>query len=345
MQNQGRAVLRGATVCLAAPILQLALAGPAAAHVKWFAPYDVAGQPERLAEVFSPLFIELFVLGVLVLWCASAFEATRIGTLVSEAVETIFSGLRLRTDGLIRSGTAVFFIAIWVTGGIILTPELKTTMAATSWLQAAIAIGTFWQSTLVFSGLGIVALFIQGIWTYGSFHMMDYPVFLSVAGYLIVRGLGRETFLGLRAQDLIRWGVAVTLMWASVEKWAYPGWTFPVLHAHPDLSMGLDPKFFMSAAGIMEFSLAFALLWTPLVRRIAAIVLLSMFVSAVFEFGKIDAIGHMLIIVLCVILAADNRPSYKCSLKLAPVWYSTALTATISAYYLGHAYLYGTSIV
>ena len=58
-------------------------------------------------------------------------------------------------------------------------------------------------------------------------------------------------------------------MWASVEKWAYPGWTFPVLHAHPDLSMGLDPKFFMSAAGIMEFSLAFALLWTPLVRRIA----------------------------------------------------------------------------
>ena len=71
--------------------------------------------------------------------------------------------------------------------------------------------------------------------------------------------------------------------------------------------MGLDPKFFMSAAGIMEFSLAFALLWTPLVRRIAAIVLLSMFVSAVFEFGKVDAIGHMLIIVLCVILAADNR--------------------------------------
>ena len=65
-------------------------------------------------------------------------------------------------------------------------------------MQAAIAIGTFWQSTMVFSGLGIVALFVQGIWTYGSFHMMDYPVFLSVAGYLIVRGLGRETFLGLR---------------------------------------------------------------------------------------------------------------------------------------------------
>jgi len=101
----------------------------------------------------------------------------------------------------------------------------------------------------------------------------------------------------------------------------------------------------MSAAGIMEFSLAFALLWTPLVRRIAAVVLLSMFVSAVFEFGKVDAIGHMLIIVLCVVLVADNEPSYRCSLKLAPVWYSTALTATISAYYIGHAYLYGTGIV
>lgn len=345
MQKQGPRLLRSAKVCFTVPILLLTLAGPAAAHVKWFAPYDVAGQPERLAEVFSPLFIELFVLGVLVLWCASAFEATRIGALVSEAVETAFSGLRLRTDGLIRSGTAVFFVAIWVTGGIILTPELKTGMAATSWLQAAIAIGTFWQSTMVFSGLGIVALFVQGVWTYGWFHMMDYPVFLSVAGYLIVRGLGWETFLGLRPKDLIRWGVAVTLMWASVEKWAYPGWTFPVLHAHPDLSMGLDPRFFMSAAGIMEFSLAFALLWTPMVRRIAGIVLLSMFVSAVFEFGRIDAVGHLLIIVLCVVLVADNQPSYRCSLKLAPVWYSTALTASISAYYVGHAYLYGTSIV
>ena len=155
---------------------------------------------------------------------------------------------------------------------------------------------------------------------------------------------GRRS-LGLRPKDLIRWGVAVTLMWASVEKWAYPGWTFPVLHAHPDLSMGLDPRFFMSAAGIMEFSLAFALLWTPMVRRIAGIVLLSMFVSAVFEFGRIDAVGHLLIIVLCVVLVADNEPSYRCSLKLAPVWYSTALTASISAYYVGHAYLYGTSIV
>ena len=63
----------------------------------------------------------------------------------------------------------------------------------------------------------------------------------------------------------------------------------------------------MRAAGVIEFTLAFALLWTPLVRRFAAIILTGMFISAVFEFGKVDAIGHSLIIVVLLAIAADNR--------------------------------------
>jgi hypothetical protein len=344
MRFQKLPLLRSAKVALTVSGLQLALMAPAAAHVKWFAPYNVAGQPERLGDVFNPLFIELFLLAMAVLWCASAIEITRFGALVAEAVDTVFAGLRSRTDDLIRAGGAMFFVAIWVAGGTILTPELKTSVEATSWLQAAIAVGMFWRSTMVLSGLGIVVLFAQGVWTYGLFHMMDYPIFLSAAGYLIVSGLRRETILGLRPLDLVRWGVAVTLMWASVEKWAFPGWSYPVLHAHAQLTMGLDPKFFMNAAGFVEFSLSFALLCSPLVRRIATIVLMSMFVSAVFEFGKIDAIGHLLIVVLLLAIAADNQPVRWCSPIRAPVWYSAALATTIAAYYLGHAFLFGTAV-
>jgi hypothetical protein len=198
---------------------------------------------------------------------------------------------------------------------------------------------------MMLSGLGIVFLFAQGIWSYGLFHMMDYPIFLGAAGYLIMRGLRLETLRGVRPVDVVLWCSAVTLMWASIEKWAYPNWSYPVLTAHPDLTDGLDPKFFMVAAGMVEFSLSFALLWTPLVRRVAAIILVSMFASAVLEFGKIDAIGHLLIVVLLLAIVADDRASCRSKPSSAPLWYSVALAATIAAYYLGHAFLYSMPVV
>ena len=93
-------------------------------------------------------------------------------------------------------------------------------------------------------------------------------------------------------------------MWASIEKWAYPEWSFPLFITHPEMTLGFTPDFFMRAAGAVEFALAFALMWTPLVRRVAAVMLAAMFVSAVFEFGKIDLIGHTLIVVA---LLGDHR--------------------------------------
>ena len=72
------------------------------------------------------------------------------------------------------------------------------------------------------------------------------------------------------------------------------------------MTLGFDPDFFMRAAGAVEFALAFALMWTPLVRRVAAIMLAAMFISAVFEFGKIDLIGHTLIVVVLLGIIADD---------------------------------------
>ncbi len=152
----------------------------------------------------------------------------------------------------------------------------------------AIAIGLVFRVTTPLSALGMVVLFAQGISSYGLFHMMDYPIFLGDAVYLAISSFGLTSLLGFRGVDILRIGASVTLLWASIEKWAYPEWTYPILYAHQDLSMGLDPHFYMTAAGMVEFGLAFALLWTPLVRRMASVVLMSMFVSAVFEFPACD---------------------------------------------------------
>ena len=104
---------------------------------------------------------------------------------------------------------------------------------------------------------------------------------------------------------------------------------------------------FMKAAGAVEFALAFALVCTPLVRRVAAILLAATFISAIFEFGKIDAIGHAPIIVAMVAIAADNAtaPYRLRNLALTPVGYGAALAAFIGLYYGAHAVFQGTSIL
>ena len=317
----------------------------ACAHVKWFAHYDIAQTPAGLEGVFNPTFVELLVLTLVVLWTLCSFERTGIGSALLASVDDVFLLLRDKIDTLIRAGTAAFFVAIWAHGGIILTPELTTTAVATEWLQAGIAAGVLFRVTMPLSALGIVALFAQGVWSYGLFHMMDYPIFLGAAAYLASTGLGRTSVLGLRPLDLARIGTAVTLLWASVEKWAYPDWTYPLLYAHQRLSLGLDPRFYMIAAGMVEFGLAFALLWTPLVRRMASVVLLSMFVSAVFEFGKIDAIGHLVIIILLLAIAADDGVAPRRAPVLAPIWLSVALAVTFLAYYGSHAWFFNNGLL
>jgi hypothetical protein len=333
--------LLGSVVCLWVSFMP----NEARAHVKWFAPYDVAQAPISLSGVLNQTFVELLVLTLALLWTFCALERTAVGATLLASVDEVFSLLRGKTEILLRAGTGGFFVAIWAHGGIILTPELFTTSPATEWLQLGIAAGLVFRITMPLSALGMVVLFAQGIWSYGLFHMMDYPIFLGDAVFLALSGLRMSSLLGVRALDIVRIGASVTLLWASIEKWAYPEWTYPILYAHQDLAMGLDPRFYMIAAGMVEFGLAFALLWTPLVRRMAAVVLLSMFVSAVFEFGKIDAIGHAVIVVILLVIAADDGREPLPAPVLAPFYLSLALGLTMLIYYGGHALFFGTSII
>ena len=87
-------------------------------------------------------------------------------------------------------------------------------------------------------------------------------------------------------------------------------------------------------------------MWTPLVRRVAAIMLSAMFISAVFAFGKVDLIGHTLIVVVLFAIVADNRvqaPELRHQ-WLIPVAYVAALAAFLIGYYEAHALLFGTSL-
>ncbi len=324
---------------------------PGSAHVKWFCAYNVAASPRDLGRVLSPDFDRLVLLTLAVLLMAAILDRTPVGAAIQRALDRVFFLLRDRAELMIRLTLAGFFLCLWHLGGIILTPELKTSAGWVPPLQLGIALCMVSRRTLPAAAAGMVALYAYAIDQYCVFHLLDYPIFLGLALYVALLGLGREPF-GQRPLDLLRWAAAATLMWASVEKWAYPQWTYPLLARHPEMTFGFDSHFYMSAAGIVEFALAFTLACGPLMRRVSAILLSAMFISAIFEFGYIDAIGHAAIIAVLFAIIGDRgearprRPWLARPVGLfgAPAAFCASLAATIGFYYGLHALFYRAAI-
>jgi hypothetical protein len=335
-----------ATTVLTGLLINVGLTENASAHVKWFCAYDVAGQPEGLDNVLCPDFEFLAGLSIVALLAGALLEGTPVGLAMLRAYDRATALIRNNVETIFRCSVAFFFIAIWSVGGILLTPELKSSSSVIGAVQLGIAAGMVSRRTMPLSALGIFALYGVAIWNYGLFHLADYPVFLGVAIYLALTGLQKDLF-GARPIDLLRWAAGITLMWASVEKWAYPEWSYPLFITHPGMSLGFSPDFYMRAAGAVEFALAFALVWTPLVRRVGATMLASMFISAVLPFGKLDLIGHTLIVVALFAIMADDggQPARLRDSVVLPLGYAAALVAFLVTYYVGHAELFGTSIL
>src|SRR3546814_11947329 len=94
-------------------------------------------------------------------------------------------------------------------------------------------------------------------------------------------------------------------------------------------------------AGVAEFTLGFGMLWTPLVRRLSAVGLFVIFNAAVFPFGRIDLIGHGLIMAIIVTIAADHTrgmhflPALKHRLAGVPAGLAAALALRSEARRVG----------
>ena len=327
-------------------LLNTGFASSAEAHVKWFCAYDIAGQPQGLEDVLCPDFEILIAMSVLALISGGLLELTFVGHAMLRSIDRITAVIRDNSERMLRVATGFFFVSVWAVGGFLLTPELKTASTFVGVLQLAIAAGMLSRRTLPLSAFGILCIFDIAVWNYGAFHLADYPIFLGVAAYFVLTAT-QQTFFGLKPLDIARWSAGITLMWASVEKWAYPDWSYPLFVQHPGLSVGFSPEFYMRAAGAVEFALAFALVWTPLVRRAGALMLIPMFVGAVVTFGKVDLIGHTLIVAVLLAIAAESAPEpvLRRRMYAMPVAYATSLAGFIAAYYLMHSVIFGTSVL
>ena len=147
-----------------------------------------------------------------------------------------------------RISVSVFFVSLFILAldgtGILLTPELHTDNPVVPWLQLAIAAFALFRPTTPLIGLGIFILYGLAIEQYGIFHMVDYLIFLGVGVYFLLSGLKDPKWMKTRYVTLFA-STGVTLLWASIEKWGYPHWTYPLLQNDASLLMGLSPQFYM----------------------------------------------------------------------------------------------------
>src|SRR5262245_40468149 len=323
------------------PITAIAFAGVAHAHVKWFVTCEPSENPIPLQAVLTERFWLFSALFMALFYVACQAEQTAFGAVLTKFLDRATAFLRGRVDVLLRAVAAVSFSLLWVDGSVVLTPELKGNSLSLSAIQVLIPIFLVARSTLPAAAAGIIVLYGCGVASYGLFHMLDYPIFLGLAVYFGLSVTANPKVRAFRTSCL-RWSVALSLLWPAMEKFLYPGWITPIVLAHPELTLGLDIATVTTAAGVVEFGLAFAMLWTPLVRRLGALALALLLFAATFDFGKMDAVGHLMVIAVLLSVVADPGPKAPhCRPALAPVVSGTALLAAIFLYAGIHTLYYG----
>ena len=296
------------TRCLPGALAFLMLfASQSLGHVKWFVEHDVSKPPLAIGEVLNGTFIKMFLACAVLTYLF--FLADRY--IHEKGYLAKFDDSLKRFDGfasyVMRVSAGVFFLSLFAWymyhgSTFYITPELKTTAVWVPWLHLVLGLAVVSQRTSPVTGVGVFVLYAAAIGDYGIFHMLDYVIFLGIGYFLITLGL--RTPLWLKSGFVTLFACAgLTLIWASVEKFGYAEWTFPLFNENPNMLMGLEPRTFMMLSGFVEFSITFALLGAvSVVGRLVSLGTMSIFVLAVFEFGIVDAVGHLMIVAILFVL-------------------------------------------
>ena len=295
------------TYLFVAALALMCIAGESSAHVKWFTEFDNAKPPLPISDVLTKTFIGFFIASVVAIYLFFLGDryAFKKGYLVKLDLRLrMFDALSIH---IMRGAAAVFFFSLFAyhefTGvSFFLTPELKTDLPIVPWVHLALGVFALSRHSAPLLGAGILGLYVASVQKYGIYHLIDYLIFLGIAYFFLVTNIHKGSWK--KSGFIVLYALmGLTLLWASVEKWGYPQWTYPLLARDPSLLMGMEPYSYMVLAGFVEFNVIFLLLGAAsIVTRIIALALESVFILAIFKFGLIDAIGHLMIIAILFVL-------------------------------------------
>jgi hypothetical protein len=332
------------------------------AHVKWFAPYNIVIPPLPICDVLTKTFVYFFLFSVACIYIFFLVDRgiirSRFSIVASHYDQFIHDELKLNKLSyyIMRGSAGIFFVSLWLyyiyTGKIIfLTPELFTTQKIIPWIQLILGLCTLSRYTTPITGIGIVALYIAATIHYGIYHLLDYMIFLGIAYFFLV-SLSTPTWK--KSGFIVLYALTgATLLWAAIEKFGYPYWTYPIL-AQKHMLMGLSPYAYMVLAGFVEFNITFILLSAAsILGRLVAFGLNMIFILAIYAFGLIDAIGHLMIIAILVVFVIRGPTGARNILVLREksIWmeayfmtglYILAFVMFFIMYYGIHYLIYGT---
>jgi uncharacterized membrane protein YphA (DoxX/SURF4 family) len=275
-------------------LLVLLLATPLAvhAHVKWFSDFSFADPPTTLSEAITPAFIALAALTFVVLGALVLVDDRLKQVAWYQRITRWFEDRRDSALLIMRIGTGITLLLSWQ-ADTLLAPYLNITEPWVGWLQFSIAGLLLFRATTPFAGLGVLLLYTIGVVEFGAFYMLDYFLFVGVGVYLLVSNARDVRIRGLRIPALY-FSVGFSLFWVGLEKIIYPQWGLYILQQNPQLTLGLDTRFFLTAAAFVELALGYLLIIGLMERPIALAVTLVFFTTTLV-FGKVEVIGHTII--------------------------------------------------
>ncbi len=314
MRPSRKYLLRAPGTCalsarLSAALLLLGIAMPAAlwAHVKWFSDFSFADRPLTLAEAITPSVIGLLVLSMVVIGGLVWVDLRLTDIQWYRRLDRRLAALSDRSTLVLRVGAGATLLLAWQ-GDAIFVPELSIGAAWIGWYQFALALLLLFRRTVWIAGVGILLLYGYGFTQFGALHMLDYTFVAGVGYYFAVtRSAGEK----IRATSLpaLYLTVGFSLCWVALEKLIYPEWGRYVLAQNPQLALGLDIDFFLTAAAFVEFSLGYLLI-ICLMQRPMALLITLVFFSTTLVFGKVEVIGHTLIHAALIVFLLEGPGTF-----------------------------------
>ncbi|KFK96232.1 MULTISPECIES: hypothetical protein [unclassified Serratia (in: enterobacteria)] len=322
--------------------------GPAtaSAHVKWFVEFDTTKAPQPVLQIMhNPDFWALLVLSVAVIFVTSILDRKWASPVDLPAWQPTLYRLEQTIPAVMRYGTTAFFLLLALGfPHIMLTPELVTDNPVLRYIHFFIALTAFHRRTSFIAGMGILFLYSYAVQLYGTFHMLDYLVFIGTGVYLIIQTVRPNGVQGLDI-ELLRFTLTYSFLWGALEKFMQPELFYDLLTDHSYLTMGLDWSFFVRACGFVEFCCAWHI-YTGKLAGYGGIALMAFFVfAALIPFGMIDFVGHFLFVVplIAILFAPRKTPVFVTAWGNTVAFSSALVLYTVVgyvSYYVLHYHLH-----
>ncbi|UTR09751.1 hypothetical protein MM300_17950 [Evansella sp. LMS18] len=274
-------------------------------HVKWFTETEPVKEP--IEEIISPFFIFAALFTAVVLSVLPQILPRLMNVEPVRKLDKKLEAMRPYTFPILRYGTAAALIIQVLTGGLF-APELAYETVLVPLLTWA-AVGALiipHRFAVRIGAVIVLCLFLNKVFQYGIFHMLDYAFYLAVIFVLFMAGTKYEKW-GFPLLYLV---TGLSLCWVAVEKWVYPGMAEDIILSHGVPTFGFAADTFVSLSAFIEFVVGY-LLVVGILNRLLAFVLTGIFMMTTTLFGFVEIVGHFMIHIILVTFIIEGVSFYK----------------------------------